>query len=91
MPFRVLGLVLLPAAASMLFGAEIGRRHAPAIFLGGVVNGASFRPAPDNFVTANSIISIFGDDLSLQTRVVLSTRLAEVFLTVRCPYEPESC
>ena len=91
MPFRVLGLVLLPAAASMLFGAEIGRRHAPAIFLGGVVNGASFRPAPDNFVTANSIISIFGEDLSLQTRVVrpddlvagrLPERLAGVLVAI---------
>ena len=70
MPFRVLGPALLSAAALMLFGAETGRRYAPSIFVGGVVNGASFRPAPDNFVTANSIISIFGDDLSLRTRVV---------------------
>ncbi len=70
MPFWVRGPALLSAAALMLFGAETGRRHAPSIFVGGVVNGASFRPAPDNFVTANSIISIFGDDLSLRTRVV---------------------
>lgn len=91
MPIRVLALALLPAAVSMLFGAEIGRRHAPAIFLGGVVNGASFRPAPDNFVSANAIISIFGVDLSLQTRVVgpddlvggrLPERLAGVVVSI---------
>lgn len=62
-----LGLVLWLAAASLLPGAETGRRYAPTIEVGGVVNAASFKSAPDNFLVANGIISIFGVDLSLRT------------------------
>ncbi len=62
-----LGLVLWLAAASSLPGAETGRRYAPTIEVGGVVNAASFKSAPDNFLVANGIISIFGVDLSLGT------------------------
>jgi uncharacterized protein (TIGR03437 family) len=54
----------------MLFGAEIGRRNAPTINIGGVVNAASYAPAPENFVSPNAIISIFGVDLALRTREV---------------------
>ena len=70
MAYLVLGLAAWLAAAPAVLGAEIGRRYAPNIFVGGVVNGASFRPAPDNFVAPNGIISIFGRDLSLRTREV---------------------
>ncbi len=70
MTYLVLGLAAWLAAAPTVFGAEIGRRYAPNIFVGGVVNGASFTPAPDNFVAPNGIISIFGRELSLRTREV---------------------
>ncbi len=70
MVYLVLGLAAWLAAVPTVFGAEIGRRYAPNIFVGGVVNGASFTPAPNNFVSPNAIISIFGKDLSLTTRQV---------------------
>ena len=70
MAYLVLGLAAWLAAAPTVFGAETGRRYAPNIFVGGVVNGASFTPAPDNFVAPNGIISIFGRELSLRTREV---------------------
>ncbi len=37
---------------------------APAITPGGVVNAASFAPAPDNFVAPGSLVSIFGTNLT---------------------------
>jgi uncharacterized protein (TIGR03437 family) len=66
----VLALALWLALAPPLTGAETGRRRAPILNVDGVVNGASFAAAPDNFVAPNSIISIFGFDLSLQTKQV---------------------
>ena len=70
MAYLVLGLAAWLAAAPTVFGAETGRRCAPNIFVGGVVNGASFTPAPDSFVAPNGIISIFGRELALRTRAV---------------------
>jgi len=71
----VLALVLWLALAPPLPGAETGRRRAPILNVDGVVNGASFAAAPDNFVAPNSIISIFGLDLSLQTKQVSESDL----------------
>ncbi len=68
MSFWALRLAVWLAAASTVLGAEKGRRYAPSINVGGVVNAASFTPAPDNFISPNAIISIFGKDLSLRTR-----------------------
>ena len=65
-----LWLVFGLAAAAVLTAAERERRYAPSVFINGVVNGASFLPAPDNYVVSNGIISIFGDDLALRTRQV---------------------
>jgi uncharacterized protein (TIGR03437 family) len=70
MRVRALWLALWLAAASTVFGAEIERRYAPTIGIGGVVNAASFRAAPDDFIVPNGIISIFGVDLSLRTKGV---------------------
>jgi uncharacterized protein (TIGR03437 family) len=67
---RAFGLALVLALALMLFGAEKGRRWAPRVHIDGVVNGASFVIAPDNLVAPNSIVSIFGVDLSLRTQQV---------------------
>ena len=67
-----LGSALWLTAASTVFGAEIERRYAPTIEVGGVVNAASFRPAPDNFIVPNGILSIFGVDLALHTKGVAS-------------------
>jgi uncharacterized protein (TIGR03437 family) len=75
MPAWVLALVFGLALAPLLNGAETGRRRAPTLNTDGVVNGASFTPAPDNFVAPNGIISIFGVDLSLQTRQVSDSDL----------------
>ncbi len=65
-----LGPALWLATASTMFGAEIERRYAPTIGEGGVVNAASFRPAPENVVVPNGIISIFGIDLALRTKTI---------------------
>lgn len=59
----------------MLFAAEKGHKEIPLVHAGGVVNGASFVPAPDNFVAPNSIVSIFGADLALRTEAVTSATL----------------
>lgn len=59
----------------MLFAAEKGHKEIPSVHAGGVVNGASFVPAPDNFVAPNSIVSIFGVDLALRTEAVTSDTL----------------
>lgn len=59
----------------MLFAAGKGRKQIPFVHAGGVVNGASFVPAPDNHVAPNSIISIFGEDLALRTEAVTSDTL----------------
>lgn len=54
----------------MLFAAGEGRRKVPSVDEGGVVNAASFVPAPDNFVAPNSIVAVFGSDLALRTETV---------------------
>ena len=59
----------------MLFAAEKGHKEIPFVHAGGVVNGASFVPAPDNHVAPNSIVSIFGLDLALRTEAVTSDTL----------------
>jgi hypothetical protein len=66
----IFGLALGLAAASLLSGAETEPRYAPSVYINGVVNGASFTPAPDNFIVPTGIISIFGEDLALRTRQV---------------------
>ncbi len=73
---RAIRLAATLAVASTLFAADIQRRRAPVINVGGVVNAASFTPAPQNFVSPNAIISIFGIDLSLRTRPVRASDLA---------------
>ena len=70
MPVWLLALAFWLALAPLLTAAEPGRRRAPTLNVDGVVNGASFTPAPNNFLAPNGIISIFGIDLSLQTKQV---------------------
>jgi uncharacterized protein (TIGR03437 family) len=69
MPAWVAALALGLALAPLLNGAETGSRRAPILNVDGVVNGASFAAAPENFVAPNSIISVFGVDLSLVTKL----------------------
>ena len=74
--------------AARLFAAEIGQKNAPEINVGGVVNSASFTPAPENFVAPLSIVSIFGVDLALRTRAingndVVGNRLPDALVGVR--------
>jgi uncharacterized protein (TIGR03437 family) len=45
-------------------GDAAPRRASPAVNAGGVVNAASFQPAPQNFVAGGSLISIFGSQLT---------------------------
>ncbi len=75
MPFWVLGLAAWLALAPTVLGAEKGRRRAPTLNIDGVVNAASFTPAPDNFVSPNAIIAIFGVELALRTRAVQQSDL----------------
>ena len=77
MRFRALGPALWLAMVPALPGAEIERRHAPTFGIEGVVNAASFRAAPDNFLVPNGIFSVFGEDLSLRTREVRSSDLEQ--------------
>ena len=58
-----------------MFGAERGRRYAPSVSVEGVVNAASFVPAPENVIVPNGIIAIFGEDLALRTRQVTEADL----------------
>lgn len=80
MPAWALALALGLALAPPLTGAETGRRRVPILNIDGVVNGASFVAAPDNFVAPNGIIAIFGVDLSLRTRQVSDADLVRGLL-----------
>jgi uncharacterized protein (TIGR03437 family) len=61
--------LLLGAAAAVLAAADTGPRPAaPRINIGGIVNAASHRPAPDNYLSPGSIISIYGIGLANETR-----------------------
>ncbi len=71
------------AAAAVLFAADRGSRPAaPRINVGGIVNAASNRPAPDNFVSPGAIISIYGTGLANVTREVRHEDLVHGFLPV---------
>jgi len=56
------------AAAVGLAADGVPRREAPRINVGGIVNAATSRPAPDNFVSPGAIVSIYGAGLSNETR-----------------------
>ena len=74
-------VVIAAAAAAVLTAADQGPRpQAPRINIGGIVNAASNRPAPDNFVSPGAIISIYGTGLSLETREVRASDLDNGFL-----------
>src|SRR5688572_28904876 len=61
---------LLVLAAAMA-AADLGPRPAaPRINTGGIVNAASSRPAPENFVSPGAIISIYGTGLAREAREV---------------------
>jgi uncharacterized protein (TIGR03437 family) len=80
MPAWLLALAFWLVLAPLLTAAETGRRRAPTLNADGVVNGASFTPAPNNFLAPNGIISIFGVDLSLQTKQVSESDLVRGWL-----------
>ena len=60
-------MLACPLLLATALAEEPARKQAPIVYAGGVVNAASFIPAPDNYVAPLSIISIFGEDLSLRT------------------------
>ncbi len=63
--------VPLLVAAAVLAAADPGPRPAaPVINPGGIVNAATNRPAPDNFVSPGAIISIYGTGLAKVTQEV---------------------
>ncbi len=69
------------AAASVLAAADgVPRPAAPQINVGGVVNAATNRPAPDNYVSPGAIISIYGTGLAKVTHEVSSGDLDQGFL-----------
>jgi uncharacterized protein (TIGR03437 family) len=62
----------------MVLVAMSAMAQAPVVFQGGVVNGASFRPAnaPGGGVSAGAIVSIFGSNLAASTVVGTSLPLS---------------
>jgi uncharacterized protein (TIGR03437 family) len=63
--------VPLLAAAAVLAAADLGPRPAaPRINPGGIVNAATSRASPENFVAPGAIISIYGTDLAPAVREV---------------------
>ena len=74
-------LVPLLAAAAVLAAADSGPRPAaPQINPGGIVNAATNRAAPENFVSPGSIISIYGTGLATVTREVLPDDITAGYL-----------
>lgn len=67
---RQLWLAVVICAAVTPLRADCEQRSRPCIYEGGIVNGASFAPASTHAVAPNTIVSIFGTDLSLRTRGV---------------------
>ena len=58
-------MLVTAAAATVLAAAEEAPRpQAPRINIGGIVNAASNRPAPDNYLAPGAIFSIYGTGLS---------------------------
>jgi len=73
--------VPLLVAAAVLAAADPGPRPAaPSINPGGIVNAATNRAAPENFVAPGAIISIYGTGLALVTREVRADDIALGFL-----------
>lgn len=72
----------------LLLALAVRGQQAPVVPPGGVVNGASFRPAaaPDSAVAAGSIVSIFGQNLAARTAsataVPLPSNLADTSVTI---------
>jgi uncharacterized protein (TIGR03437 family) len=71
---------LVLAAAVAAAAADLPRPAAPKINVGGIVNAASFRPAPDNYVAPGAIVSIFGTGLAGESREVRPSDLSNGFL-----------
>ncbi len=61
-------LALAAAAAVLAAADKAPRPAAPLINVGGIVNAASNRGAPDNYISPGSIISIYGTGLANATR-----------------------
>jgi uncharacterized protein (TIGR03437 family) len=85
--FQAMLLNALLWLAGEVPGDGVPRVVAPLPGPGGVVNGASFTPAPDNAVAPGSIISIFGSALTSGSRMAatllpLPVKLAGTSVTV---------
>ena len=63
-------LALAAAAAVLAAADKAPRPAAPLINVGGIVNAASNRGAPDNYISPGAIISIYGTGLANETREV---------------------
>ncbi|MBI3665268.1 MAG: hypothetical protein HY236_03435 [Acidobacteria bacterium] len=71
------------AAAAVLSAAEREPRpQAPRINVGGIVNAATSRPAPDNFISPGALVSIYGTGLAKVTRTVLPSDVVNGFLPI---------
>jgi uncharacterized protein (TIGR03437 family) len=78
------GLLVLAwtaAATAVLAGGDAPPRpQAPLINVGGIVNAASSRPAPDNYVSPGAIVSIYGTGLAGETREVRASDIVNGYL-----------
>src|SRR5213593_4730142 len=67
--------------AAAMAAADLGPRPAaPRINAGGIVNAASNRPAPDNYVSPGAIVSIYGTGLAAEAREVRTSDLDSGFI-----------
>ena len=77
----LLGWTATAAAAAVLAAADgAPRREAPRINVGGIVNAATNRPAPDNTISPGAIVSIYGTGLSTETREVRQSDITNGYL-----------
>jgi len=72
---RPYGVVAAAAAAVLLAADGVPRPEAPRINVGGIVNAASNRPAPDNFICPGALVSIYGTGLASAAREVRESDL----------------
>jgi uncharacterized protein (TIGR03437 family) len=74
-------MLVPPLVVAVLAVTNLGPRpSAPTINPGGIVNAATNRPAPENFVCPGGIISIYGTGLASVTREVRSDDIDNGFL-----------
>ena len=71
---------LATAMVALAAGESLPGPRAPKINVGGVVQAATNRPAPDNYISPGAIISIYGTGLAGETREVRASDVVNGYL-----------